>query len=263
MTLNALSLSLDKCRGEGYDWASNMIGCLKGLATRVSADFPLALFSYCSGHMLNLVVQDACKESHTLKALDLIRALVNYVKDSPKREASFSSFVKLEEYSNSFGLRPLCSTRWVCREPALKSFVQNYHALSQWFTELRIAGTPSDKILALGYLNSLKKFKTYFTIRLLQKIFSMVHWTHLDIQKPNLNITKCTEKISNLISTIKAESTAKSGSFLYYSCVHECMPIKERGNIISQPEAPSRMESLVFCGKLQEITITIRRESPN
>ena len=128
-TLNALGLSLDKCRGQGYDGASNMIGCLNGLATRVSADFPLALFSYCSGHMLNLVVQDACKESHTLKALDLIRAVVNYVKDSPKREASFSSFVKLEEYSNSFGLRPLCSTRWVCRKPALNSFVKNYHTL--------------------------------------------------------------------------------------------------------------------------------------
>ena len=132
------------------------------------------------------------------------------------REASFSSFIKLEEYSNSFGLRPLCSTRWACREPALQTFVQNYHVLLQWFTELTIAGTPSDKRLTFGNINSLKKFKIYFTIRILQRILSIVHWTHLAIQKPNLNITKCTEKISNLISTIKAESTAKAGPFLYY-----------------------------------------------
>ena len=149
-TLNSLGLSLDECRGQGYDGASNMIEFLKGLATRVSADFPLALFSYCTGHMLNLVVQDACKDSHTLKALDLLRAVVNYVKDSPKREASFSNFVKLEEYSGSIGLRPLCSTRWVCREPALKSFVQNYRALLQWFVEQTIAGSPSDKKVLLG-----------------------------------------------------------------------------------------------------------------
>ena len=58
-SLNAMGLSLDQCRGQGYDGASNIIGCLKGLATRVSNDFPMAVFSYCNGHMLNLIVQDA------------------------------------------------------------------------------------------------------------------------------------------------------------------------------------------------------------
>ena len=109
--------------------------------------------------MLNLVIQDACKDSHTLKALDLLRAVVNYVKDSPKREDSFSNFVKLEEYSGSIGLRPLCSTRGVCREPALKSFVQNYHALLQWFVELTIAGSPSEKRLLLGISIRLRNFE--------------------------------------------------------------------------------------------------------
>ena len=132
--------------------------------------------------MLNLAVQDACKESHIIKALDLLHAVVNYVKDSPKREASFSNFLKLEECVGWIELRPLCSTRWVCREPALKSFVQNYRALLQWFAELTITGSPSDKKVTLGHLNSLTKFKNYFTIRLLQKIFSIVHWTHLAIQ---------------------------------------------------------------------------------
>ena len=41
-TLSSLGLSLDQCRGQGYDGASNMVACLKGLSTRVSADFPLA-----------------------------------------------------------------------------------------------------------------------------------------------------------------------------------------------------------------------------
>ena len=72
-TLSSFGLSLDQCRGQGYDGVSNMVGCLKGLSTRVSADFPLALFSHCNGHMRNLAVQDACKEPHIIKALDLVR----------------------------------------------------------------------------------------------------------------------------------------------------------------------------------------------
>ena len=66
-SLCALGLSLNLCSGQGYDGAANMIVSLKGRATRVSADFPLAIFNYCGGHMLNLVVQDACSESRTLK----------------------------------------------------------------------------------------------------------------------------------------------------------------------------------------------------
>ena len=237
-SLNALGLSLDQCRGQGYDGSSNMIGCLKGLATRVSNDFPLAVFSYCNGHMLNLIVQDACKEPHTVKALDLLRAVVNFIKDSPKREASFASFSRLEEHSGSVGLRPLCSTRWVCRVPALKSFVHNYERLMKWFAELTTAGSVSDKRVALGYLNSLRKFKNYFSILLLQKIFTTVHWTYLAIHKPNLSITKCTDKIGNLLAILKAECTAEAGASLYHSCVQESRPVENGGIGILQPGVP-------------------------
>ena len=188
--------------------------------------------------MLNLIVQDACKEPHTVKALDLLRAVVNFIKDSPKREASFASFSRLEEHSGSVGLRPLCSTRWVCREPALKSFVHNYERLMKWFAELTTAGSVSDKRVALGYLNSLRKFKNYFSILLLQKIFTTVHWTHLAIQKPNLSVTECTEKIGNLLAILKTECTAEAGACLYHSCVQESRPIENGGIGILQPEVP-------------------------
>ena len=51
-------ISLEMCRGQTYDGASNMRGHLSGLQTRVRAIQPKALFSYCSGHMLNLVLKD-------------------------------------------------------------------------------------------------------------------------------------------------------------------------------------------------------------
>ena len=212
--------------------------------------------------MLNLAVQDACKESHIIKALDLFRAVVNYVKDSPKRETSFSNFLKLEECVGSFELRPLCSTRWVCREPALKSFVQNYRALLQWFAELTITGSPSDKKVALGHLISLTKFKNYFTIRLLLKMFSIVHWTHLAIQNPNLSITNCTKKINNMLCILKAESTAKAGSSLYYLCVHECIPVEEGGIGISQPQTPRGLKSSYHAENSKEIQSQFEENRP-
>ncbi|KAI6646945.1 Zinc finger MYM-type protein 1-like [Oopsacas minuta] len=184
------------------------------------------------------MVQDACKEPYTVKALDLLRAVMNFVKDSPKREASFASLPRLEEHSGSVGLRPLCSTRWVCREPALKSFVHNYERLMKWFAELTTAGCVSDKRVALEYLNSLRKFQNYLSILLRQKIFTTVHWTHLAIRKPNLSVTKCTEKIGDLLAILKAECTAKAGASLYHSRVQESRPAENGGFGILQPEVP-------------------------
>ena len=40
-SLNALGQSLEQCRGKGFDGAPNLIECSKGLATRVTNDFPL------------------------------------------------------------------------------------------------------------------------------------------------------------------------------------------------------------------------------
>ena len=54
--LCSLQLDLEKCRGQGYDGAANMRGRFKGLAARVKADYPLSLFSYCSGHCLNQIL---------------------------------------------------------------------------------------------------------------------------------------------------------------------------------------------------------------
>ena len=178
-SLCALGLSLDQCRGQGYDDAANMISCLKGLATRVSADFPLATFNYCGGHMLNLV-QDASSEPHTLKALE-IACCCELCKGFSKTWSLFFCVWKTGRIQWFNGFKTLCHTRWVCIEPALKSFVQNY-----------------EKLLQRSF-NSLTNFKTFFSINLLNKIFSLVHWTHLAIQKPTLNITQCTEIIHKLL----------------------------------------------------------------
>ena len=78
---------------------------IKRLAMRVSADFPSAIFSYCI-----LVVQDACSAPYTPKAIEISRPVVNYLKDSPKREASFYAFDSLKETRGLTGLRPLCDT---------------------------------------------------------------------------------------------------------------------------------------------------------
>ena len=94
-TLLALNLDIAKLRSQGYDGASNMRGKFRGLSARVLADFRKAIYSYCSGHCLNLILQDSL-DSHFLKdATAVLKDVVNFVSKSPKREEKFKEICRL------------------------------------------------------------------------------------------------------------------------------------------------------------------------
>ena len=54
-------LQKEKLRGQGYDNGSNMAGKFKGCQARILEECPLAAFSSCSLHTLNLVGVDSAK----------------------------------------------------------------------------------------------------------------------------------------------------------------------------------------------------------
>ena len=87
-------LPLHKVRGQSYDGAGTMRGHVKGLQSRVREVVPQALYCYCAGHALNLVVQHSVKHGSLAEnAMTLVSSVVNYVKMSPKRLASFKAFM--------------------------------------------------------------------------------------------------------------------------------------------------------------------------
>ena len=81
------NLSLDLCRGQIYDGASNMVGKKSGAATQISKIQPKALLTHCYGHSLSLAVKDLtsnCKIlGDTMGTVGEITVLIKY---SPKRE---------------------------------------------------------------------------------------------------------------------------------------------------------------------------------
>ena len=52
-SLLRFNLSLESCRGEIYDGASNMLGKKSGVATQLSAIQPKALPTHCFGHSVS------------------------------------------------------------------------------------------------------------------------------------------------------------------------------------------------------------------
>ena len=107
--LAQFELQLSNCRGQCFDGASNMAGNVTGLQKRICDVEPKALFVHCLNHSLNLSFQDAMSHiPHCWDAMNLVKDLINFVRDSPKRLAWFASFQDHDTGAPWL----LCPTRW-------------------------------------------------------------------------------------------------------------------------------------------------------
>lgn len=107
-----LRYNLNFCdmRGQCYDGAANVSGRILGLQTRIQEVEPRALYVHCTAHSLNLAVQDAMEQVLCVKNfLGIAKDLITFVRDSPKRLASFN---KLQLADNP-NLKAFCPNRYM------------------------------------------------------------------------------------------------------------------------------------------------------
>lgn len=102
-------IDLTDCRGQGYDNGSNMSGKVKGVQAQIIKVNPLATFSPCASHTLNLVgvhAVQSCKEMSTY--FGCVNRLYTLFSASPDR------WSVLKEKTGC-SLHQLSDTRWSAR----------------------------------------------------------------------------------------------------------------------------------------------------
>ena len=215
-------ISLEMCRGQTYDGASNMRGHLSGLQTRVRAIQPRALFSYCSGHMLNLVLKDTAEVLPMFaNSIEFCSAIGNFCRESAKRTDRLIStpiesdilvdlsgeFIGLK---NQVRLKFLCPTRWVMRRSSIDSLVTNYLRVLTFLDEMA-SGPKQDpdarmRGKAMSLLLKAESFQNYFGLRCLQELFAVAHPVHKAIQSRTMIVTKCSALIGALENQLHIDS---------------------------------------------------------
>uniref|UniRef100_A0A6P4FBL9 Zinc finger MYM-type protein 1-like n=1 Tax=Drosophila rhopaloa TaxID=1041015 RepID=A0A6P4FBL9_DRORH len=108
-------LPIEKLRGQCYDGASNVSGRISGLQQRVQEEESLALYVHCNAHNLNLAVQDGIEDVLDVENfIGVVKELINFVRDSPKRLAKFQKLQAIAEETNikdAPALTAYCPTR--------------------------------------------------------------------------------------------------------------------------------------------------------
>jgi hypothetical protein len=105
-------LSLDKCRGQGYDGARTMSGIYSGVQKRIQAIQPKTVYVHCAAHNLNLVINDAVSKNQEMASFfTTLEELYVFFGHSIRRWDLLTSFTGESEVT----LKRLNPTRWAGR----------------------------------------------------------------------------------------------------------------------------------------------------
>ena len=83
--LQSLGLDLNYMRGQGYDGAAAMSGAFNGVQAIILEEYPMAIYTHCVSHSLNLVLNDASKLQPVRNCIGVIREISTFMRASVRR----------------------------------------------------------------------------------------------------------------------------------------------------------------------------------
>ena len=143
MILGFLTNHLDpsKMRGQAYDGASNMSGKTRGTAARISSVYPLALYTHCASHCLNLAVVASFQEVSVRNMIGIVNRLSVFFFAHPKRQKKLEEAIhNTQPESNVLKLKDLCRTRWIEHIDALDRVKRLHSSIVACFESISAEG---------------------------------------------------------------------------------------------------------------------------
>ena len=134
--LNDLTLSIEDCRGQGYDGAGSVAGSINGLSAHILRLNNKALYTHCYSHRLNLSVCDSLKITEVTTMLKQVNVVSHFINSSQTRSIPCEDYIKThsaDTETRKTHLSDICRIRWVERVEGLDTFtelfVPLYHTL--------------------------------------------------------------------------------------------------------------------------------------
>ena len=184
-----LNLTLDNCRGQCYDGASNMQGVRNDVATQILQDQPNAICTHCYGHALNLACQDMVRSIKVIRdALDTTFEISKLLKYSAKRKATYQK-LKDEISPKECGFRTLCPKCWTVRAECLGSVRKKHSVLQNSLDEFRSMSSynaeMSAKVSGIAY--QMSKFNFVFGVMLGERVLMYADNLSRTLQQKDLS----------------------------------------------------------------------------
>ena len=216
-------------RGQGYDGAANMCGKQRGAATRISQQFPLALYVHCSAHVLNLCIVKACEIQVVRNVLGTMIEIGLFFNYSAKRQVLLEKHIGLcMPESKKKKLVDLCRTRWVERHEAFESFSSLIKALVHSFEEIvdpQSNWSSDTTATAKGLMLSITQFDFLITFVVTKKCLAYIKGLSISLQTRSKDICEAFSDIKCV--QLALENARAQVETFHATCFQEAIDMSE------------------------------------
>ena len=204
------------CRGQGYDGASSMSSSSVGVQARIRQVSPLALYTHCQSHQLNLCIVKACSVPHIRNANGVISEIAKFFNYSPKRQRFFEHVIEsVAPDEKKKKMKDLCRTRWIQRIDTYVVFYDLYPAIVKTMESISTCSSEhgdwswdSETLTkANGFLRQLCSFEFLVTFCITMRILSSLRSLTVNLQKKANDILAAYEHISDIMLELELLKT--------------------------------------------------------
>ena len=194
-------------RGQGYDGARNMSGKCRGVQARVKELYPLAMYTHCCNHVLNLVISTSSQLPVIRNAMATISGMCVFLSRSAQRVLIFQDNVEREisgSASSRQKLKPIFATRWVERHDSIIIFVTLLPAVVSTLEELQQENKQVEVATkAAALLNSIQKCTFLIAASVMQHTSGIVLPVSTLLQMKELDIFAVIELIDSVVDILR------------------------------------------------------------
>lgn len=205
LKLKEVGLSLDNLRGQGYDGGANMSGKHNGVQSLILKEQPLAFYTHCFSHSLNLCLSKACNVSSIKNMMGIVSSIAAFFSASAKRADKLKSVI-LGDSNNSQKkekLKTLCETRWIERHDALITFKQLYVYVVHALEDISHDPNPESACKAALYLNSVTKIDFIVALEVTVTCFAYTLQLSISLQSKQQDISKALSDVMIIRSALE------------------------------------------------------------
>ena len=243
--LESHNVDVSLSRGQGYDGASNMSSNIAGVQARIRSVSPMAFYTHCQSHQLNLCVVKACSIPQIRNASGLISEIAKFFNYSPKRQHFFEHIIDTESPNETKKkLKDLCKTRWVQGIDSYTVFYDLYasliktmEAISTCSSEYGERSWDTETLTkARGFLHQLVSFEFLVTFNVTMRVLSSLRSLTIKLQKKSSDILAAYEHVSDVITDLELLKINCEEEFYLWYC-----EIKTLGDGLKIPIATPRI----------------------
>lgn len=198
-------LNLKNLRGQGYDGGSNMSGRHNGIQALILENQPMAIYTHCFNHKLNLCISKACEIQAIRNMVGIVGSISVFLSTYAKRTNIMLDIISKDDSvpaPKKKKLKALCATRWVEQHDSIITFRELYSYITNALEELEQMPDSETACKAVAFSASIKQSEFLISLEIVANLFSYSKMLSLILQSPKLELSKAFSHVKDVIDVI-------------------------------------------------------------